>query len=182
MLSKPIDRLGSEGENRNSSGAGLSMSENKESSAAKTALAERPRIAAQVRKRKLGEVLQERGHVSQHNLTRAVQEQAGKTVLLGELLLGRGLVSKDDLVAALEQVTGLRYVDCGSATVHDNVLKFVPRRVADRYCALPLSLSREGITDRKSTRLNSSHLVISYAVFCLKKKKKNRIYTDNMLS
>src|SRR2546426_3845907 len=29
------------------------------------------------------------------------------------------------------------------------------------------------ILDRKSTRLNSSHLVISYAVFCLKKKKKN---------
>src|SRR2546426_8889873 len=28
------------------------------------------------------------------------------------------------------------------------------------------------IRDRKSTRLNSSHLVISYAVFCLKKKKK----------
>src|SRR5256885_10593768 len=31
-------------------------------------------------------------------------------------------------------------------------------------------LGREAI-DRKSTRLNSSHLVISYAVFCLKKKK-----------
>src|SRR2546426_9365159 len=30
----------------------------------------------------------------------------------------------------------------------------------------------EGVRDRKSTRLNSSHLVISYAVFCLKKKKK----------
>src|SRR2546426_8529419 len=29
--------------------------------------------------------------------------------------------------------------------------------------------------DRKSTRLNSSHLVISYAVFCLKKKKKKHI-------
>src|SRR5437899_8333602 len=29
--------------------------------------------------------------------------------------------------------------------------------------------------DRKSTRLNSSHLGISYAVFCLKKKKKNNI-------
>src|SRR5256885_12218398 len=28
--------------------------------------------------------------------------------------------------------------------------------------------------DRKSIRLNSSHLVISYAVFCLKKKKKNK--------
>src|SRR6266446_9041021 len=34
--------------------------------------------------------------------------------------------------------------------------------------------------DRKSTRLNSSHLVISYAVFCLKKKKtKNRDFRYN---
>src|SRR5256885_8318106 len=31
--------------------------------------------------------------------------------------------------------------------------------------------------DRKSTRLNSSHLVISYAVFCLKKKKKTTVAT-----
>src|SRR3712207_8488310 len=30
--------------------------------------------------------------------------------------------------------------------------------------------------DRKSTRLNSSHANISYAVFCLKKKKHNKIY------
>src|SRR5947207_5396968 len=33
---------------------------------------------------------------------------------------------------------------------------------------------RPGEGDRKSTRLNSSHTVISYAVFCLKKKKKNK--------
>src|SRR2546426_8171321 len=31
------------------------------------------------------------------------------------------------------------------------------------------------VSDRKSTRLNSSHLVISYAVFCLKKKKKESL-------
>src|ERR1039457_2585415 len=36
------------------------------------------------------------------------------------------------------------------------------------------TFARNPIPDRKSTRLNSSHLVISYAVFCLKKKKKNR--------
>src|SRR2546426_4589586 len=35
--------------------------------------------------------------------------------------------------------------------------------------------------DRKSTRLNSSHLVISYAVFCLKKKKKKQKYTHNCI-
>src|SRR5690606_41991226 len=33
-------------------------------------------------------------------------------------------------------------------------------------------LRRRGAGDRKSTRLNSSHVKISYAVFCLKKKKK----------
>src|SRR5256885_10482735 len=37
---------------------------------------------------------------------------------------------------------------------------------------LAVPLFQGGRADRKSTRLNSSHLVISYAVFCLKKKNK----------
>src|SRR3989454_3059778 len=46
-----------------------------------------------------------------------------------------------------------------------------------RFAGIPVaggSGNRLG-ADRKSTRLNSSHLVISYAVFCLKKKKKNNV-------
>src|SRR5256885_15452877 len=39
--------------------------------------------------------------------------------------------------------------------------------------------SSDGRADRKSTRLNSSHLVISYAVFCLKKKKKSTLINLN---
>src|SRR5258708_14951585 len=42
----------------------------------------------------------------------------------------------------------------------------------------PAEVLREGSGDRKSTRLNSSHQIISYAVFCLKKKKKVHHYTD----
>src|SRR5437870_9722777 len=38
--------------------------------------------------------------------------------------------------------------------------------------AIGISASRQATLDRKSTRLNSSHVAISYAVFCLKKKKK----------
>src|SRR5438132_2525441 len=37
-----------------------------------------------------------------------------------------------------------------------------------------------GARDRKSTRLNSSHTVISYAVFCLKKKKKSTTQTKKV--
>src|SRR6478735_10429513 len=45
-------------------------------------------------------------------------------------------------------------------------------------CACPASPPR----DRKSTRLNSSHLVISYAVFCLKKKKKTKNNVHNLIN
>src|SRR2546426_3647460 len=48
---------------------------------------------------------------------------------------------------------------------------------ANRYMAAPFKIIRHRpvkLRDRKSTRLNSSHLVISYAVFCLKKKNKER--------
>src|SRR5205807_9891724 len=42
------------------------------------------------------------------------------------------------------------------------------------YTAQPCApVPSSAVSDRKSTRLNSSHLVISYAVFCLKKKKKH---------
>src|SRR5256885_11945496 len=39
--------------------------------------------------------------------------------------------------------------------------------------AVPVTSQHETARDRKSTRLNSSHLVISYAVFCLKKKNQD---------
>src|SRR2546422_6604212 len=55
-------------------------------------------------------------------------------------------------------------------------------RIGKRSASLLQELGREptveeiaeGMEDRKSTRLNSSHGYISYAVFCLKKKKRNK--------
>src|SRR2546426_2342363 len=49
------------------------------------------------------------------------------------------------------------------------------RATAPPLAAATLQRLRREV-DRKSTRLNSSHLVISYAVFCLKKKKNNALY------
>src|SRR3712207_6861309 len=51
------------------------------------------------------------------------------------------------------------------------------RRELERLAEVALRLDEAGRprADRKSTRLNSSHANISYAVFCLKKKKTNRI-------
>src|SRR2546427_5493355 len=51
-----------------------------------------------------------------------------------------------------------------------------------RRIAPPSSLARRVTGDRKSTRLNSSHSQISYAVFCLKKKKtkQNKHLTESV--
>src|SRR2546426_3841818 len=57
----------------------------------------------------------------------------------------------------------------GSGAVVNKHKRRLPSRWARRKRRIHLR------TDRKSTRLNSSHLVISYAVFCLKKKKKKVI-------
>src|SRR5947208_13319230 len=54
----------------------------------------------------------------------------------------------------------------------------LPRSV--RHPGLPACIDRDVELDRKSTRLNSSHQIISYAVFCLKKKKKQKEKTIKM--
>src|SRR5688572_32929179 len=54
-------------------------------------------------------------------------------------------------------------------------------RSPELHHALDRSRSRHGL-DRKSTRLNSSHSQISYAVFCLKKKKKEINKNKNLSS
>src|SRR5690554_7378654 len=49
------------------------------------------------------------------------------------------------------------------------------------YFFVVSQLERKSFPDRKSTRLNSSHVRISYAVFCLKKKKKNKIIKNKYI-
>src|SRR2546430_11541575 len=51
------------------------------------------------------------------------------------------------------------------------------RRAGERTAVMVAII--DDIGDRKSTRLNSSHSQISYAVFCLKKKKKKQIDQQN---
>src|SRR5438067_9774392 len=45
-----------------------------------------------------------------------------------------------------------------------------------------VGVRRRDVRDRKSTRLNSSHVSISYAVFCLKKKKTTNVRNRNIIS
>src|SRR5438552_14951548 len=79
----------------------------------------------------------------------------------------------------LEYVGGLVLAGGGRTEVVAAVLVF---RFLTFFLQIPLGgftylAWRRGL-DRKSTRLNSSHQIISYAVFCLKKKKITKLYND----
>src|SRR5690625_6027794 len=61
------------------------------------------------------------------------------------------------------------FISVDSGTIESDYL-VIGSGLAGLYSALK--------ADRKSTRLNSSHVAISYAVFCLKKKKNNKFKID----
>src|SRR5256885_9158317 len=60
-----------------------------------------------------------------------------------------------------------------------DVVVLAGKAAADDRALIELGRARDA--DRKSTRLNSSHLVISYAVFCLKKKKQKSDYHAQLM-
>jgi type IV pilus assembly protein PilB len=91
-----------------------------------------------MKKKRLGEVLRERGHVSHADLNKAIEDQQGKLIHLGELMLDRGIVSREDLAAALTEVTRVPYVDCSRVEIDSEVLNLLPHAVAKRCCVLPV--------------------------------------------
>jgi len=101
------------------------------------------RIEGSVKKRKLGEVLRDRGQISAADLDVAVSEQQGKMLHLGELMLERGLVGKSDLAAALEEVSHVPYLDCSEVVPDPEAIKLVQRATAERCCALPIRMEQE---------------------------------------
>ncbi len=93
-----------------------------------------------MKKRRLGEVLRERGHLSAADLNQILLEQRGKRMHLGELLLQRGKVAKIDLISALAEVSDIPYLDCTRVQVHPEALKLVPHAMAKRCNALPIAI------------------------------------------
>src|SRR5436190_17807165 len=101
-------------------------------------------------------------------------------VLSSRHLLGIEGLSRDDIVGLLdlagEFVELNRQIEKKTASLRGRTLINMFFEASTRtQASFELAGKRLGadvMKDRKSTRLNSSHTVISYAVFCLKKKKK----------
>src|SRR5690625_6399881 len=90
--------------------------------------------------------------------------KSGKGFALG-LLAGAAIGSAVALLYAPDSGSNLRGKLSYRVSAYTDELNRLIRQ---------LKAEKEKFTDRKSTRLNSSHVAISYAVFCLKKKKAAR--------
>lgn len=93
-----------------------------------------------MKKKRLGEILRERGYVSPSDLNQAIQDQHGKLLHLGELLLQRGSVSRENLSNALSEMVGVPYVDCSQIEVASEVLQRIPGNLARSAHLLPLQI------------------------------------------
>jgi type IV pilus assembly protein PilB len=93
-----------------------------------------------MKRKKLGEILQDRGQISAASLQKLFKVQEGNVVRLGELILERGLVDKASLVMALEEVSHVPYLDCTAIQCDVAVLQSIPRIMAVRLETLPLRM------------------------------------------
>jgi type IV pilus assembly protein PilB len=98
-----------------------------------------------MKRKRLGEVLQERGKVSAAQLERLFEEQNDKVIRLGELILERGLVDKPSLIDALEQVSRVPYIDCSTIRSEKAALDMVSRAIAERLAVLPIRMEKTAL-------------------------------------
>ena len=95
-----------------------------------------------MKRKKLGEVLRDRGQISAEDLQHLFKEQEGKIVRLGELIFERNLVDKASLIKALEEVSRVAYMDCSGVLCEEEALQLIPKGMAVRLDILPVNVDR----------------------------------------
>jgi type IV pilus assembly protein PilB len=93
-----------------------------------------------MKKKRMGDLLIERGTLDQGELDRALAIQQEKNGRLGEVLMQNLHVSKQEVATVIEQIRGVAYVECPPEDVAPEALTLIPRAIAIRCCALPLEI------------------------------------------
>src|SRR4030088_3193106 len=112
-----------------------------------------------MKRKRLGEILQERGKISAADLHKLFQEQHGTAVRLGELILNRGLVDKASLIEALVEVSRVPYLDCSTIRCEKIALEAIPGAVAERLAILPVRMENSKLAVIDELRFTSGKTI-----------------------
>ncbi len=88
---------------------------------------------------KLGEILIREKNLTPAQLREALEYQRLNGGRLGYTLVKLGMVGEEEVVAALSRQYGVPAVNLASLEIDEEVLRLIPREVAQRYCVLPIS-------------------------------------------
>src|ERR671922_1810835 len=101
-------------------------------------------------RRRLGEVLVAGGVLTEAQLDEALraqkEEKGGRRRRLGEVITALGLADEVQIARALSDQLGLPFVDLGSLPIADETLAVLPRNVAVRHVAVPITLAHDVLT------------------------------------
>ena len=95
------------------------------------------------RPRQLGQILLQRGLLTEEKLERALEEHRKTPKSLGRVLIDMGYIKERDLVAALAEQVGLEFVDLNETHIEASATGLLPDALARRYRAIPIG-ERDG--------------------------------------
>ena len=107
-----------------------------------------------VNNKQLGELLLDRGIISQVQLDQALSVQRDKGGLIGEILVDLGFVKEDDIAQSLTAQYGFPYLPLSNYDVNIDITNIIPGRVARQYLLVPIDKIGNNLTLAMSNPLN----------------------------
>jgi type IV pilus assembly protein PilB len=92
------------------------------------------------KKRLIGELLKDKGLITEEQLDKALAEQKAEGKLLGRILVEKGYVSEEDILAVLSAQLGMKEVDLSDIKIPKDLLERVPVAVAKAYKIVPVRM------------------------------------------
>jgi|SRR3989338_354792 len=105
--------------------------------------------------KKLGEILVEQDLITQSQLNIALELQKEKGGLIGELLVELKFVHEEDIAKTLTAQYGFAYLPLSNYEIDQELIKFIPERVARQYRLIPIDKIGDNLTIAMSNPLNS---------------------------
>ena len=104
--------------------------------------------------KKIGQLLLEKGLISDHQLEQALEEQKLTGKLLGRIMIDMGLVKEDDILQALGARSGISVARLKGVKIPKEVIDKVPASVAKIYSILPVAIDGNQLTVAIADPLN----------------------------
>ncbi len=104
--------------------------------------------------KQLGDLLIERGVISERQLEKALAVQKERGGLIGELLVELGFAKEEDIAQSLTAQYGFPYLPLSNYDINPEIINIVPGRVARQYLLIPIDKISNNLTLAMSNPLN----------------------------